>query len=83
MILIGVENNLSRALLKVEQYRSFISNTENAIEENFKQLKNNKFILSTSNSELKKLYAEIQNKFKQIESENKQLEALKISQNAS
>lgn len=75
--MVGVENNLSQALLKAEQYRSTISNMENAVRENIKYLDNQNIIISASNSELKKLYTEIQNKLKQIDSENKQLETLK------
>lgn len=83
MILVEVENSLSLTLLKLEQCRTTSTNLENNLEENTKYLKNQGFIVSTLNFELKKLYTEIQNKSRQIDLENKQLETVKKRHNVS
>ncbi|KAE9542832.1 hypothetical protein AGLY_002743 [Aphis glycines] len=77
LLLVEVENNLSKALLKLEQCRTTSSNLEQDIEENTKYLNDQGFALTTLDSELKKIYSEIQNKTKQIDLENKQLEIVK------
>lgn len=82
-MLVGFENNLSRSLLKLEQYRTTCSNLENDVEKNSTFLNDLGFDLSTLDSELKKLYADIQNKSKQIDLENKHIETLKKRQDAS
>lgn len=56
---------------------------ENDIENNTKYLNDQGFILSTLDSELKKIYSEIQNKSRQIDEENKQLDLVKNRQDAS
>uniref|UniRef100_A0A2S2Q421 Coiled-coil domain-containing protein n=1 Tax=Sipha flava TaxID=143950 RepID=A0A2S2Q421_9HEMI len=82
LILVGFENNLSQSLLKLEQYRTTSSNLENDIEKNTTFLNDLGFALSTLDSELKKLYIDIQNKSKQIDLENKQMETIKKKQDA-
>lgn len=81
--MVGVENNLSKALLKLEQCRTTSFNLEQDIVENTKYLNNQGLALSALDSELKKMYAEIQNKTKHIDLENKQLEIAKKLHNAS
>lgn len=76
-MLVGIENNLTRALLKLEQYRSTSLNLEKEIEVNTKCMNDQVLALSIIDSELKKLHIDIQNKSKQIDLENKQLETLK------
>jgi hypothetical protein len=73
---------LSQSLLKLEQYRTTSSNLENDIEKNTTFLNDLGFALSTLDSELKKLYIDIQNKSKQIDLENKQMETIKKKQDA-
>eukprot|EP00102_Acyrthosiphon_pisum_P020925 XP_016658135.1 PREDICTED: coiled-coil domain-containing protein 40 [Acyrthosiphon pisum] len=77
LLLVGVENNLSKTLLKLEQCRTTSFNLEQDIVENTKYLNDQGFALSALDSELKKLYTEIQNKTKHIDLENKQLEIVK------
>lgn len=81
--MVGVENNLSQALLKLEQYRNTISNLEKDINENTKHLNDRGLTLSVLSVELKKLYIDIQNKSRQIDLENKKMETLKKKQDAS
>lgn len=81
--MVGVENNLSHSLLKLEQYRTTISNIEKDVEENIKNLNNQGYALSALDFELKKLYTEIQNKSRQIDLENNQLETIKKRYEAS
>ncbi|XP_025204479.1 coiled-coil domain-containing protein 40-like [Melanaphis sacchari] len=61
----------------LDQITSVYSNLEQDIEKNTKYLNDQGFALSSLDSELKKLYIEIQNKTKQIDLENKQLEMIK------
>lgn len=56
---------------------------ENDIEKNTKYLNDQAFALSTLDSELKKIYSEIQNKSRQIDEENKHLDLIKNRQDAS
>ncbi|XP_022161075.1 kinetochore protein SLK19-like [Myzus persicae] len=77
LLLVEVENNLSKELLKLEQCRTTSFNLEQDIVENTKYLNDKGLVLSTLDSELKKLYTEIQNKTKHIDLENKQLEVVK------
>lgn len=74
---------MSQILLKLEQFRTTSSNLENDLEENTKYLNNQGFTLSVLDSELKKLYTEMQNKLRQIDLENKQLETVKKRHNVS
>lgn len=76
-MLVEVENNLTQALLKLEQYRTASSNLEKNIEDNTKCMNSQGFALSIIDSELKKLHIDIQNKSRQIDQENKHLETLK------
>lgn len=76
-MLVGVENNLSQVLFKLEQYRETNSNLEKDIEENIKCINNQEFALSAMDSEQKKLHIDIQNTLKKIDLENKLLENLK------
>lgn len=73
---------MSQLLLKLEQYCTTSSNLENDIQKNTKFLNDQGLTLSTLDSELKKLYIDIQNKSKQIDLENKQMENLKKKQDA-
>lgn len=75
-MLAEVENKLTQSLLKLEQYRTTSSNLEKDIEENTKSMNDQGFALSEIDSELKKLLIDIQNKTRQIDLENKQLETL-------
>lgn len=83
MLLVSTENNLSRALLKLEQYNSTSSNLEKSIEENNNHLKEQQSVISKLNSELNTLYNEIQNKSNLIDSVDKQLVIVKKRQKAS
>jgi len=74
---------LSHALLKLEQYRTTSSNLEKDIEVNTQHLNYQGLTLSMLNNELKKLYTDIQNKSRQIDLENKQLQTVKKKQEAS
>lgn len=76
-MLVEVENNLTQALLKLEQYRTACSNLEKDIEENTKCMNSQGFTISIFDTELKKLHIDIQNKSRQIDLENKRLETLK------
>lgn len=76
-MLVEVENNLTQALLKLEQYRTASSNLEKDIKDNTKYMNSQGLALSIIDSELKKLSIDIQNKSRQIDLENKHLETLK------
>lgn len=81
--MVGVENSLSKSLLQLEQCCTTSFNLELNIEKNTKYLNDQGFALSALDSELKKLYTEIQNKTKHIDLENKQLEIVKKINDAS
>lgn len=74
---------MSRSLLRLEQYRTTCLNLENDVEKNTTILNDLGFSLSTLDTELKKLYSDIQSKSKQIDLENKKIESLKKRQDAS
>ncbi|VVC24084.1 Hypothetical protein CINCED_3A023271 [Cinara cedri] len=78
LLLVGIEKNLSEAILKLEQFRNTSYNLEKNIEENTKRLNEGEIALSALDSELKKIYTEIRNKTRQIDTESKQLETFKI-----
>lgn len=72
-----LENNLSQSLSKLEQYRTSYINLEQFIEKNNKDLDDQQSFLSALDSELKKLFAEIHSKSRQIDIENKHFEVIK------
>lgn len=82
-MLVKTEIDLSLDKTKLEQYCSTIYNLEQQIEEQTKDLNNQELYISTLDSELNKLYTDIQIKSIAIESESKQLESLKIKHEVS
>lgn len=76
-MLVEIENNLSQALLKLEQYRTTSFNLEKDIEENNKYLTGQVCTISECDFEFKKILADIQYKLRQIDIETKQLEIVK------
>jgi len=68
---------------KLQQYCNITHNLEKQIKEFTVNLNSQELYISTLDTELKKLYTEIQMKSNSIESESKQLESLKNKQEAS
>ncbi|XP_050424677.1 putative leucine-rich repeat-containing protein DDB_G0290503 [Adelges cooleyi] len=77
LMLVQSENSLSQILLKSEQYRSLITNLEKEIDKNTKIMKEKGQVMIDLESELNKLYSEIERKSRQVDVETKHLEAVK------
>lgn len=82
-MLVGHEKIFGQAKLQLEQYRATSSNIMNDIDKSTKCLNGQEFILSTLNSELKKLDLEIHNKSDSIYLKDKKLTSLKKKEEVS
>lgn len=82
-MLVKIENDVCVDQIKLKQYRTTTYNLEKQIKELTIDLNHQDLYISTLDSELKKLYSDIQMKSNMIESELKELETLKKKSEAS
>jgi len=82
-MLVKIENDVCVDQIKLKQYRTTTYNLEKQIKEHTTDLNRQDLYISTLDSELKKLYADIQMKSNTIESEFKELESFKKKSEAS
>jgi len=76
-VLVKIENDVCVEQIKLKQHRTTSYNLEKQIKELTIDLNHQDLYISTLDSELKKLYTDIQMKSNMIESEFKELESLK------